>query len=43
MQCSLLKPEMILALVVKCDAADPAEGAQLLVGVVKETLGSYLR
>lgn len=43
MQCSLLKPEMSLALVVKCDAPDPSEGAQVLVAVVHEALTAFLR
>lgn len=47
MQCSVLKPEMSLELVVKvkCDAAaaDPAEGAQVIAAVVKEALARYLR
>lgn len=43
MQCSLLKSEMTLALVVKCDAPDPEEGAQLVSTVVKDTLALYLR
>ncbi|CAM9160788.1 unnamed protein product [Scytosiphon promiscuus] len=43
MQCSILKPEMSLELVVKCDAPDPAESAQVIAGVLKEALTSYLR
>lgn len=43
MQCSLLKPEMTLALVVKCDAPDQQEGVQLVSAVVKEALAPYLR
>lgn len=43
MQCSLSKPEMALALMVKCDAPDAEEGAQLVTTVVKDTLARYLR
>lgn len=43
MQCSVLKPEMMLALVVKCDAADASEGAKLLVRVVHDALDAFLR
>lgn len=43
MQCSVLKPEMSLELVVKCDASDPAESAQLMATVLKDTLASYVR
>lgn len=43
MQCSVLKPEMSLELVVKCDAQDTAESAHAVTGVLKGALASYLR
>lgn len=43
MQCSVLKPERLLELVVKSDAPDLAESARVISGVVKEAFASYLR
>lgn len=43
MQCSVLKPEMLLELVVKCDAPDAAKGVQLVTNALKDALASYLR
>ncbi|CAM9969192.1 unnamed protein product [Ectocarpus sp. 12 AP-2014] len=43
MQCSVLKPERLLELVVKSDAPDRAESARVISGVVKEAFASYLR
>lgn len=43
MQCSALKPEMSLELVVKCDAPDVTGGAKLVTNVLKDALASYLR
>lgn len=43
MQCSVLKPEMSLELVVKCDAPDAAKGAKLVTSALKDALASYLR
>ncbi|CAM9826876.1 unnamed protein product, partial [Ectocarpus sp. 6 AP-2014] len=43
MQCSVLKPERLLELVVKSDAPDPSESARVISGVVKEAFASYLR
>eukprot|EP00903_Cladosiphon_okamuranus_P005431 g5417.t1 len=43
MQCSVLKPEMSLELVVKCDSPDSAERARVIAAVLKEALARYLR
>lgn len=43
MQCSVLKPEMSLEVVVKSEAPNAKEGAQVMVGVLKDALSSYLR
>lgn len=43
MQCSVLKPEMSLEVVVKCDAPDSSESARVIVAVLKEALARYLR
>ena len=43
MQCSVLKPEMSLELVVKCDALNAAESAEIITTVLKDALALYLR
>lgn len=45
MQCSVLKPEMSLEVVVKvqCDGPDSAESARVIAAVLKEALARYLR
>lgn len=43
MQCSVLKPEMSLELVVKCESPNSAESARVIAAVLKEALARYLR
>lgn len=42
-QCSFLKPEMSLELVVKCDAAGARESGEKLTQLMLDTLAPYLR
>ena len=43
MQCSVLKLEMSLDVVVKRETSDAAESAQVMADVLRDALSSYLR